>query len=355
MSPNLPANRLLKRTKGNWSAVQYPVTAVAQAMLAPADFFEPVDVGDARSCIPVGGKRFYLSLDADSGRVTLHGETMVPPLSIRFHCDEAWEVVFAGRCMQITASVTAESQIDSLLAAAEYTLPSLLSVGSGLAIHCETVEVALGDAVEARAEIVWPPQRFKLVEPDERVSEMKSAIEMVSISRSSGRFTLAASYLREALFYDASYLVHNPYTHSLLVILKCAQAIEVLFGSNRDSIRHRCRSLGIDDTTVETDIIPITLARNELGPAHASSFVPTPREADILRSFASRSVGTLRQLLLHIARAPAADQLFLTSKLKRNPAKTMLLGKLEDTLKAPAWCERRGLKTRPVVMRDARL
>lgn len=122
MSFNLPANRLLKLTKGHWRDVQYPARVVVQVQLAPRDFFEPVPPEATRSCVPAGGKNFSYFFDSNSGKMTLRGETMFPPLSVTFSInDEAWHVVFVGRCMQVTQMLDSEDDIDSLLTNVEHT------------------------------------------------------------------------------------------------------------------------------------------------------------------------------------------------------------------------------------------
>jgi len=98
MSFNLPQNRLLKLTKGHWRDVQYPATAIVQVHLLPKDFFEPVEPDDIRSCVPVDGKNFSSLFDANTGRMSLRGETMFPPLSVTFEInDNAWNIIFNGR------------------------------------------------------------------------------------------------------------------------------------------------------------------------------------------------------------------------------------------------------------------
>ncbi|MFH1304269.1 MAG: hypothetical protein ABIK07_24715, partial [Planctomycetota bacterium] len=63
MSFNLPPNRLLKLTEGNWEDVHYPSKIVVLVSLIPRDFFEPVEQDSIRSCIPAGGKNFSLLFD----------------------------------------------------------------------------------------------------------------------------------------------------------------------------------------------------------------------------------------------------------------------------------------------------
>ncbi len=281
---------------------------------------------------------------------------MFPPLSVTFNInDDAWSVIFVGRCMQVTQTIESENNIDSLLTNCEHTVPALLSVATGLAIFCETLEISLGDDVEARSETLIPPNAFRVIEADSRIDELRKGIELLGISCGSTRFTLAASYFREALYFDSAYYEHNPYTHSLVTILKCAQAIEVRFGSERDSIRKKCRELGIMDDIIESEIIRINITRNELGSAHASGFVPTPTESEVLRHFARRAVHTVQQLLLHISRAKIRDHPYLIEKFKRDQERETFLRKLKETLQHPLWCIHGEVELRHVMINDPRL
>ena len=356
MSFNLPPNRILKLTKGHWRDVRYPTTAIVQVHLCPRDFFEPVERGDARSCVPAGGKNFSYLFDSNTGRMTLRGETMFSPLSVTFNINnDAWSVIFVGRCMQVTQTIKSENDIDSLLTNCEHTVPALLSVATGLAIFCETLEIGVGDDVEARSETLIPPNAVRVITPDARIDKLRKGIELIGISSGSPRFILASSYFREALYFDSAYYEHNPYTHSLVTILKCAQAIEVLFGSQYDSIREKCRQLGIADDIIESDIIRINIARSKLGPAHASGFVPTPTESEVLRHFARRAVHTVQQLLLHMSRANIRDHSYLLKKFKRDREKETLLAKLKETVERPLWCIDGEVELRHVLINDPRL
>ncbi|HVX13839.1 MAG TPA: hypothetical protein VHC22_21835 [Pirellulales bacterium] len=356
MSFNLPPNRLLKLTKGNWSDVHYPTTATVQVQLLPRDYFEPVELNDARSCVPVDGKNFSSLFNANTGRMTLRGETMFPPLSVTFQINnDAWNVIFVGRCMQVTQTIESDNDIDPLLTNCEHTLPALLSVATGLAIFCEALEMGLGDEVEARSETLIPPYAVRVIDPDARIDELKKGIALVGMACGSARFTLAATYFREALYFDSAYYEHNPYTHALVSILKCAQAIEVLFGSRYDAIRDKCRELHIADDIIEADIVRINVTRNMLGSGHASSFVPTPIESEIIRHFAHRAVHTVQQLLLRVSGTTIREHPYLFEKFERDKDKETLLLQLKDTLQRPLWCIDGEIEQRHVVINDPRV
>jgi hypothetical protein len=356
MSFSLPPIRLLKLIKGNWRDVSYPATATVQVHLSPRDYFEPVDRQAARSCVPADGKNFSWLFDSNSGRMMLRGETMFPPLSVTFNIsDDAWNLIFVGRCMQVTQTIESQNDLDSLLTNCEHTVPALLSVATGLAIFCETLEIALGDNFEARSETLLPTSAVRVIPTDARIDDLQKGIQLVGISHGSPRFTLASSYYREALYFDAAYYGHNPYTLSLVTILKCAQAIEILFGSQNDSIREKCRELDIPDDIIGSEIVRINMARSKLGPAHASGFVPSPTESEVLRHFAHRAVHTVQQVLLQISRVDIREVRYLKDKLPRDKEKEVFLAKLEETLKRPIWCVGGEVELRQVLVNDPRL
>jgi len=257
--------------------------------------------------------------------------------------------------MQVTQVIKSENDIDSLLTNCDHTIPALLSVATGLAIFCETLEIGVGKEVEARSETLIPTHIFRVIKVDSRIDELRKGIELVGISFGSPRFTLASDYYREALYFDSAYYEHNPYTHSLVTILKCAQAIEVLFGGQYDSIRKKCRTLEIADDIIESEIIRIIITRNKLGPGHASGFVPTPTESEVLRHFARRAVHTVQQILLHISRTNIRDHPYLIKKFERDKEKEMVIEKLKETLQQPLWCIGGEVELRHVLINDQRL
>jgi hypothetical protein len=178
---------------------------------------------------------------------------------------------------------------------------------------------------------------------------------MLGFALSSAGFILASSYLQEAIFFDASYNAHNPYTHSLVVLLRCAQAVEILFGGQRDAIREKCQILEVPDDVIESQIIPISVGRHTLGSAHASSFVLKPSEVEILRNFAHRSVHTVRQLLLHISRVDPERRSFIMDTAKRSREKEKLFAVLQKGLQARLWSVEGDIEVRDILVPDPRL
>lgn len=343
MTFNLPATKILKRTKGEWSDIQFPTTVCIECQLLPRDYFEPVEREAPRSCVPAGGINFSCFFDANTGRVTLSGETMFQPMSVSFDINEGmFAIALNGRCMRVVHPMQSMDQLDSLLTQCEHVIPTLLSLQTGLAVFCDRVEIGFGPigseaVVEARSETSLPAIQFRVVGSEARIDEVREGIEMIGATMGSARFVLACSYFREALFFSGTYYEHNPYTTALITILKCAQAIEVLFGSQYDAIREKCAKLGIDSDVVEREIVRINVVRNKLGPGHASGFVPEPSEAETLRQFALRSTHTVQRLLLLIGNVNHKEHAYLCDKFPRDKEKEELMEKLKDTLDHPEW------------------
>jgi hypothetical protein len=233
--------------------------------------------------------------------------------------------------------------VDPILTHLEHVLPSILSVATGLAIFPERLEFALGDAFEARAETIMPPNAFLQMSVDGRLDCVKQGIQLSEIALQSATFAIAADYLQEAIYYDSHYHGLNPYAHSLNVILKCALALEIVCGGSGehgvDRVRDRCADLGVPKEVVEYQLAPIIYARNRLATGHSTTFVPTPEEAQVLRQFAKRSVGAVRQLLLHMATVSEPSRSFLYGRASRDPEKVKLLGKLAEHIRTPAWSD----------------
>jgi hypothetical protein len=284
------------------------------------------------------------------------GPTMFSPMSVTFDINNgAWEVIFLGRLMQVTQTIEREADIDVFLTHFQHTVPAILSLSTGLSIFAETVEIAIGGQLEARVETLIPTNEIRVVDAKHRVDELRAGLETLGFALDSGRFILACTYLRDALYFDAAYNEHNPYRHSLLVVLKCAQAIEVLFSGQRDAVRQKCKELKVPDQVIESHIVPILLVRHSFGSAHASSFVPSARQVDVLREFAKRSAHSVRQLLLLIAKADAPARSFLHGSFKPNREKDDLLTNLEQHLSTPLWSVEGDVEFRCVLVPDPRL
>ncbi|QEF98101.1 hypothetical protein Mal15_21480 [Stieleria maiorica] len=356
MSFNLPDNRILKVTEGAWRDVVYPAKAIVQLKLVPSDYFEPVSEDESRSCVPQGGTDFRFLLNGNNGRMTLHGKTMMPPLSVTFDInDGAWDVSFVGATMQISSNLDSEDRINSFLTNCEKIIPALLSVCLGIAIRSDETLIRIGDYVEARSETIFAPHTVRVIDPDSRIQELADSLPVIVKCMDSARYVLAATYLREAIEFNSSYGQQNPYVRSLETILGCAKVIEVLFSGQNDTIRDKCRELGIDDDVIEHEIVRINMARSKLGPAHSSRFVPNSTEAEVLRVFASRAIVTVRELLLLISKKRFTDFPYLLEPAGRSRDKEAFLEKLRETLERPTWRPSGDSEPRNFAFHDPRL
>lgn len=278
-----------------------------------------------------------MRFDANSGVSTFHGPTMMPDLSVTFEINDSWEISLISNVLHLSQTINARDDLDPLLTNFEHILPALLSLTTGLSIVCATVELAIEDVLEARAECLFPPSHLPVINPDDREARLLEGIGLIGLALPSPKFAMASSYLRDAMFSEASYHGQNSYGQSLETILSCAKVLEILFGPKGAEIRVECKKLGVPDDVVESQIVPIVFARNGLGSGHPTLFVPTPEEAQMLRHFAQRSVNVLRKLLLRIGKEDPNKHKYLIAGPKNDPERKKFLLKLAEHVEVPEW------------------
>ncbi len=333
---NLPPSYKLTLRKGQWSDIRYPAIASIELKLIPKDFFEEVGPEVARSCIANDAADLNFLFDANTGVVALMGSYAMGKL--RFGIDVGGgktKIEFDGQLVSITNTLVDESRIDQFISSCVNTIPVCLSLATDLAVFHAEATLTIGNTLEASLQTCLPSTGYRIFDPNGRIKETCEIVPLIGRCLRSARFLLAAGYFREALYFNSPYTGVNPYARSLDAILACAKAIEILFGSRNDSIRSRCKDLGIHSSVVEADIIPVNLARSKLGPAHASWFVPTADEAETLRRFAERSVHTVRQLLFHISKQKLDDHPYLLEPASRCRDKARFIETLKATVNSP--------------------
>ncbi len=84
------------------------------------------------------------------------------------------------------------------------------------------------------------------------------------------------------------------------IILNYAKVIEVLFGSCRDNIRSQLKTLGYDETTIESNFIPIMILRSQYDVAHPRIAYPHDIKTPKIAQYIAMMECTIGELLKRI-------------------------------------------------------
>jgi len=88
-------------------------------------------------------------------------------------------------------------------------------------------------------------------------------------------------------------------------LVDLVKSLEILVGSSRDrdKMRQGCEKLGFSRTEIESQIIPIVLARNELDGAHPVGARLSDEDILVLRQYVERASQNVRAILFRAASA----------------------------------------------------
>ena len=195
------------------------------------------------------------------------------------------------------------------------SLTKLLIVQIGIYIDIDEIDCKINSQ---EVSIVYPKESFSIQFANlTGISLEKILVKTLnSVKQSSSsyeRYITSISYLRQALLLVSSEEVNYiPYSASSEVFLNLTKCIENLFKtSDRDDLRRIFNDLGFSPDQIESQLIPITLIRNEMDVGHVCTGNIDSEEITILRDYMNRSIKNVISLLQVVERRILENDLYL--------------------------------------------
>jgi hypothetical protein len=184
----------------------------------------------------------------------------------------------------------------------EHHYSAYLSLLAGVYVSIETISGQI-DRTEVTFELTRLSMRSQVTIEARRQEHVVQALSLASLdSARRARMLFAALYYQQAVRLLSPLDVRVPSLNLAEVVVNLTKALEVLFGSKRDSMREGLRSIGLTDAQIEAQVIPLILARNQLDGAHPVGTHVEEELLTVLHHYVERAMTNMRAVLILAAK-----------------------------------------------------
>jgi len=301
MSYFIQRRRHIKVRKGDFTEVHWPESATITARLGPADLFGPAPP-QPRSVLIHDSKDNSIYWDANIGRKEPYSTTFLEPLSVEMK-NHGMSLTMKGN--DITATFQAENldHVSTVLDLIELQVPAYLSVTNVVNITVERLFGTIGSDIEVTFELSEMRLPIPLTNMEARQDACREALELGTLtSPAISRLLVACFYYQQARRMTSPLESRVPELNASELLVDLVKSLEILLGSSRDEMRQGCKRLGFSQTEIESQIIPIVLARNELDGGHPVGTRLSDEDISVLLEYVERASQNVRVILLRAAR-----------------------------------------------------
>jgi len=310
--------------------LEFPNTLIVTAKLAPSTVF---GAGDEYSRLVVYQSKANLIWNSNTGRVQCKSDPPLSPLEVIVEGPDT-KFSLLGDTLNYTCHCKNLEQLAGCLQGLQFVFPAFLNLKFPDPPVVEHIKGKLGK-VDFRWEhsgmiYSFTPQTEEILE--KHVAEFINLLPLFSGIRN--RRLIAAIYY----FYTSSRLLvsgHGQWEFMAECILNLCKALEILFGSQMDSIRIGLAKLEYKEEEVEGDFIPLVILRNVLDVAHPRIAIFPQESLSVLYVYLSNTETRFRTLLEKVIKAVGDGILELEQdgSLELNESEKTKLEKLITTLR----------------------
>ena len=293
MSIYLLQHRALQLKSGR-APTKFPAAATASITFGPEDAFG-VQTSGARSTAPKA-RPAGLLWNANEGTFEWNVE-LIDRINTSFE-RENFKASINGNNLVLDFNAHSLEHAHQVIASANQFLPALLSFRLRVFVWVKKFELEIGDA-RFNFEIPRSFSHITIATMDRNTDQILSALdEWLAADDRYFRILSALYYYRHA----ERLSVMEPNRESMLaeVILNLGKAAEVLFSTNRETVRATAKEWGFDELFMERRIIPLLLIRNELDVAHVTTAPLHPEQREIITRFTHAALLAVHKLLERI-------------------------------------------------------
>jgi hypothetical protein len=335
MSYFIPRPRHLNIVSGDLGGITWPAAGRISVGLRPADLFGASTEPSPRYAIVVGSSGVRVHFDSNLGRCHTESSTFLPLLELEGIRTPAGPVVSArGNTLYIDATFKSVEHLLTLVHSAEYYILPMLSMQFGTYVGLNEIIVEVAADVRMRAEISRFQHAIVITSDEDRRDRIHAALAAIPNDGPFSRFMVSALYFQQAQRLASGVDGGTPDLCASEILINLAKAIEILFGGSRDRIRDGCRAAGLTEAQIESQIIPILLARNQLDGAHPVGSPAKQDFVDTLRKFVDRAQFNVKSLLLRVHRLMVDGRAGFIEPFRDNADRARERQQLVDDMKA---------------------
>lgn len=287
----------------------FPCELIIQLEMSPPDFFGvATTIRTSMSMAPVD-----LHMSIETGLITATGS--IPDLFDYELALDKGVIRFHGNWGVLQYFLEKIEDLDQCIEWLTVRMTTMLSVQTGIYFEIRSLAGKIGnltfsavhDAENLTATLCCVDKAYQN-------SSVRAALTGISHHvQSYRRFEVASRYYLHALRLVSPVCVNfPPYTVSAEVLLNLVKCLETIFATDkRRLLRGALLDLGLTTSEIETQIIPITLIRNEFDVGHSTHGLFAAGDIPTLRLFVSRSVSNIGELLKRIQNRISFDPSYL--------------------------------------------
>lgn len=290
--------------------IAFPAETEMRAVLGPEWLFGAGADQDSKRFAVANSKGVSLFFNANTGRWTVRGGELLPPLRARASVSSETDTIeVIGNVASYRFIAQSYEQIAGVGNALVYALPALLNAYLQFPPIVEYV-TAHTAGIERGYE-VWTLQFYTpIVTEAGQISRATEALDSMPIFAVGSQRRLQAGLIylhRAARLADAG---HTRWEFLAESVLNLAKSLESLFppkspGRSRDPIRRGLLDLGLPSALVEAWFIPALLLRSELDVAHVRLSLPDRDQIAILSRYAEGALEHFRELFRSLTKRAA--------------------------------------------------
>ncbi|SFU67528.1 hypothetical protein [Pseudoduganella namucuonensis] len=330
-------NRELVFADGSNAAIAWPALLVMRIKLTPADFFGVSEEGAALTTVSTSAE---MEINGITGQLRIINSPLLTEASLLVSFLDG-PFSLTGNEVELEARVTSLAHFQSTVNWISDRLTSFLSVHSG--VFHEITELD-GELAGQKFSAMYPAASYSVafaqVTEEERIGAIRSALGAPKQDQGSyARYVAACHYFQQAVrLVSPQQVKFSPYAVHAEVLLNLCKSIEALISpTSRDDLRKKFRALGFNDKQIESQIIPISLIRNEIDVGHAALNPAVCSEISTLRSFVDRSIQNVATILRVVgARIAAGEELLIPLVEQTSDSRLKLVKRLAAYLAKPS-------------------
>jgi hypothetical protein len=259
--------------------------------------------------------------DANTGASTI---TSDPPLSVVQVVlqEPARRVEFEGNVLRLQQTFQNLSEVEAVIAAVYFILPTLLNVPFADPPFVVRVDGELGGTP-----FRWQLQQwqcgFRITTQEAQEQAISTAWERLGFTCGNRRLSAALHYFHVACRLARVSVVPGEFVAE--VILNLAKALESIFPpGSRDAVRSGLRHLEFTADEIEGNLLPAMVLRNYIDVAHVELALFSADQLSVIHAFTERAECAFREMFGRILSRSQSGQFVIADYELRSPSRGAL-------------------------------
>jgi len=276
-------------------SLEFPNSVIIEIKLGPPQAF---GTSDEPGRLAIRGHTARLLWNANTGRTQIQSKPPLEPLDVEIRTPEQ-RLSLSGDLLTYKAYCQDLSELHGTLQAFLYIFPSLLNTGFADPPYVQCVQGHVGDT-RFRWEHREARGQFTPKTQDEIERHVVDSFKRLDLMEGVTNRRLAAGLHYFHMTSRLNVAGISQWEFMAESILNLSKALEILFGTSRDSVREQLLALGYTDEEIEGDFIPLMILRNHFDVGHPRLAIFKQDQLQVLYRYLTQSEDRFRDLFNRI-------------------------------------------------------